>query len=163
MWENAYLEHQKPKSFQGPQAGPGPWLQFARFNRMTPLCYVGKFRPQNLGPPLDQILDPHLCIQDIAPLLHFAVADLGGHPRNVPSPMGQNFLKLMWFFGNFCQNHMLAPPPRGLAPPPTGNPGSAPALDYGLADASGGTKHSHLPWSNFIHFHAVLPTKLSKS
>ena len=27
---------------------------------MTPLRYVGNFRPQNLGSPLDQILDPHL-------------------------------------------------------------------------------------------------------
>ena len=40
--------------------GPGPWLQNARFACATPLRYVGNFRPEKLGPPLDQILDPHL-------------------------------------------------------------------------------------------------------
>ena len=45
------FEHQKPKSFQGPLAGPGPQPQNARFTRATPLRYVGNFRPQKLGPP----------------------------------------------------------------------------------------------------------------
>ena len=48
-------------------------------------------------------------------------ADLGGPPT------AQNVLNFMQFFHKFMQNHMLAPP-GGLAPPPTGNPGSAP--DY---------------------------------
>ena len=40
--------------------GPGPRPQITRFARATPLCYIGNFRPYKLGPPLDQILDPHL-------------------------------------------------------------------------------------------------------
>ena len=50
MWE-CIFEHQNPKSFQGPLAGPGPRPQNARFARSTPLRYVGNFRPQKLGPP----------------------------------------------------------------------------------------------------------------
>ena len=34
-------------------------LQIAHFTHATPLRYVSNFRPQHLGPPLDQILDPH--------------------------------------------------------------------------------------------------------
>ena len=51
MWE-CIFEHHKPKSFQGPLKGPGPRPQNAHFARATPLCYVGNFRPQKLGPPL---------------------------------------------------------------------------------------------------------------
>ena len=41
-------------------------------------------------------------------------------------PTAQNFLNFMQFFGKFWQNRRLAPLPGGLAPPRTGNPGSAP-------------------------------------
>ena len=50
-----------------------------------------------------------------------SVADLGGRPP----PTVQNFLDFMQFFGNF-DKIVCWRPPRGLAPPPTGNPGSAP-------------------------------------
>ena len=43
-------------------------------------------------------------------------------PRGAPTD--QNFLNFMQFFGKIC---MLAPSPGGLALPPTGIPGSAPA------------------------------------
>ena len=57
----------------------------------------------------------------------FAVADLdGAHPVCAP-PTTQNFLDFMQFFGNF-DKIVCWRPPRGSAPPPTGNPGSAPGL-----------------------------------
>ena len=49
-----------------------------------------------------------------------------GRPRRVP-PYGPKFSQFHPVFHKIWQNHMLPPPPRGLAPPPTGNPGSAPA------------------------------------
>ena len=39
--------------------------------------------------------------------------------------MDQNFLNFMQFFGNFGKI-VCWQPPGGLAPPPMGNPGSAP-------------------------------------
>ena len=39
---------------------------------------------------------------------------------------GGNFPNFMQFFGKIWQICMLTPPPEGLAPPPTSNPGSAP-------------------------------------
>ena len=42
--------------------------------------------------------------------------------------MAQKFLNFMQFFGKFGKI-ICWHPPGGLAPPPTGNPGSAPALD----------------------------------
>ena len=51
------------------------------------------------------------------------MADLGGAP-----PYGPNFSQFYAVFRKMWQNHMLAPP-GGLAPPPTGNPGSAPGMD----------------------------------
>ena len=40
-----------------------------------------------------------------------------------------NISDTILYSGGFSgQNHMLVPPPGGLAPPPTGNPGPAPAL-----------------------------------
>ena len=42
-----------------------------------------------------------------------------------PPPPAQNFLNFMQFFGNFGKI-VCWWPPGGLAPPPTGNPGSAP-------------------------------------
>ena len=44
----------------------------------------------------------------------------------MPPPMAQNFLNFMQSFTNFGKIICWRPPPRGLAPPPTGNPGSAP-------------------------------------
>ena len=38
----------------------------------------------------------------------------------------QNFLNFMQFFAKFGKIICWRPPPGGLAPPPTGNPGSAP-------------------------------------
>ena len=45
----------------------------------------------------------------------------GGRP-----PTAQNFLDFMQFLGKFDKIVCWRPPPRGSAPPPTGNPGSAP-------------------------------------
>ena len=57
--------------------------------------------------------------------------DLGGvHPARAP-PMVQNFLDFMQFFGKF-DKIVCWHPPRGLAPPPTGNPGSAPRGGGGM-------------------------------
>ena len=43
---------EKPKSFQGPKAGPGPQPIKAHFIRMTPLHSVSDFVPQKyVGPP----------------------------------------------------------------------------------------------------------------
>ena len=64
-------------------------------------------------------------IDDNVPL--FAVADLRGHPRHAP-PTAQNFLNFMQFYWKIWLNCILAPPPRGSAPPPTATPGSAPDL-----------------------------------
>ena len=48
----------------------------------------------------------------------------GAHP---PPPHGPKFSRFHAVFWKIWQNCMLAPPPpRGLAHPPTGNPGSAP-------------------------------------
>ena len=45
------------------------------------------------------------------------------------TPTAQNSSQSHAVFRKFWQNHMLAlPPTRGLAPSPTGNPGSAPGL-----------------------------------
>ena len=41
--------------------------------------------------------------------------------------MAQNCLNFMQFFRKFWQNRMLVPP-KALAPPPTGNPGSTPEV-----------------------------------
>ena len=59
---------------------------------------------------------------------HRLLEPSGGSKGALPArpPPAQNFLNFMHFFGNFGQICMLAPPPGGLAPPPTGNPGSAP-------------------------------------
>ena len=55
------------------------------------------------------------------------MADLGG-PGARP-PTAQNFLDFMQLFGNFDKIVCWRPPPpRGSAPSPTGNPGSAPAV-----------------------------------
>ena len=61
---------------------------------------------------------------DNVPLL--VVADLRGAPPARPPPMAQNFLNFMQFYWKIWLNRMLTPPPRGSAPPPTGNTGSAP-------------------------------------
>ena len=53
------------------------------------------------------------------------MADLGGRTRRAP-PYDPKFSQFHAVFHKIWQNHMLAPLPGGLAPPPTGNPGSAP-------------------------------------
>ena len=60
MCENAYLSIKNPKASRALKQALDPWPQIARFTRATLLRYVGNFRSQDLGPPLDQILDPHL-------------------------------------------------------------------------------------------------------
>ena len=54
----------------------------------------------------------------------------GGSEGGAPGapPYGPKICNFMQFFGKFWQNRRLALPPGGLAPPPTGNPGFAPAL-----------------------------------
>ena len=52
MWENAYIEHWKPKSFQDYYACHGPQLQIAGFTHATPLHHLSTFRPRKLGSPL---------------------------------------------------------------------------------------------------------------
>ena len=49
----------------------------------------------------------------------------GGAPLPLPD---QNFLNFMQFFGKIWQICLLAPPPGGLAPHPTRNPRSVPAM-----------------------------------
>ena len=62
-------------------------------------------------------------------LIEFSVADLGGlHPASPPPrPQGPKFSQFHAVFCKIWQNHMFAPP-GGLAPPPMGNPGSAPGF-----------------------------------
>ena len=43
--------NEKPKSFQGPKAGPGPWLIQAHFVCATLLHPVGKTSMKNFFPP----------------------------------------------------------------------------------------------------------------
>ena len=52
-----------------------------------------------------------------------------GRLRRAPPPTAQNFLDFMQFFGKF-DKIVCWRPPRGSAPPPTGNPGSAPGGVY---------------------------------
>ena len=60
---------------------------------------------------------------------HSATLTSGGSKGGVPArapPTDQNFLDFMQFFGKF-DKIVCWRPPRWLAPPPMGNPGSAPA------------------------------------
>ena len=54
------FSNEKPKSFQGPKGGPGPWPIRAHFVCMTLLYRVGKNWTKKFGAPLNQILDPPL-------------------------------------------------------------------------------------------------------
>ena len=55
----------------------------------------------------------------------YSVADLRGDESSAcVAPTAQHFLN----FWKIWQNHMLAPFPGMLPPPPTGNPGSTPAI-----------------------------------
>ena len=55
------------------------------------------------------------------------MADLrDGAPPVCASPYGPKFSQFHVVLWNIWQNCRLAPPPGGLVPPPTGNPGSAP-------------------------------------
>ena len=68
----------------------------------------------------------------VSGLIVFTVADLGGASGAHP-PMAEKFSQFPAVFRKIWQNHMLAPP-GGLAPPPTGNPGSAPGLHHNLIE-----------------------------
>ena len=56
------------------------------------------------------------------------VADLGDAPGAPPSPRSKIFSISCSFSQNLAKIYMLALPPPTLAPPPTGNPGSAPEI-----------------------------------
>ena len=43
-WRESIFSDEKPKSFQDPMAGPGPWPIMAHFVCAIPLCRVGKIR-----------------------------------------------------------------------------------------------------------------------
>ena len=51
-WRERIFSNEKPKSFQGPKAGPGPQPIRAHFICTTPLHGVGKNRPKKFGAPL---------------------------------------------------------------------------------------------------------------
>ena len=55
----------------------------------------------------------------------------GALPSREPPPTDQNFLNFMHFFDKFGKFVCWRPPPGGLAPPPMGNPESAPGLENG--------------------------------
>ena len=60
-------------------------------------------------------------------LMHLGSGRSRGRPR-CASPYGPKISQFHAVFRKIWQNHMLAPPQGGgLAPPPMGNPGSAPA------------------------------------
>ena len=67
--------------------------------------------------------------RNLEPRLLNTVADIRGAPREraPPPPTAQNVLNSMHFFGKFGNIIYWCTPP-GLAPPPTGNSGSAPAI-----------------------------------
>ena len=47
----------------------------------------------------------------------------------LPPPLDSpNYFNFMQFWGKIWQNRMLLPPPRRVAPPPQGNPGTATAI-----------------------------------
>ena len=63
-------------------------------------------------------------------VFHYAVADpRGGHARRPPPSTDQNFLNFMQFLGKSGKFVWLAPPP-------TGNPGSAPVMINNYLDYS---------------------------
>ena len=55
MCENAYLSIKNPKASRAHKRALDPSRRL-----LTLLRYISNFQPQKLGPPLDQILDPHL-------------------------------------------------------------------------------------------------------
>ena len=65
MCENAYLSIKNPKASRALKRALDPSRRMLTSLAATPLRYVGNFRPQKLGPPLDQILDPHLLYTSI--------------------------------------------------------------------------------------------------
>ena len=60
---------------------------------------------------------------------YFTVAGLRG-ALPARAPPAQNVCNFMQFFGKCWQYRRFAPLSGGLAPPPTGNPGSAPVLRF---------------------------------
>ena len=59
MWENAYLSIKNQTASRAFKQALDPDCRLLT-SLTTLLCYIGKFQPQKLGSPLDQILDPHL-------------------------------------------------------------------------------------------------------
>ena len=60
MCENAYLSIKNPKASRALKRALDPGRRMLASLARLRFGYVGNFRPQKLGPPLDQILDPHL-------------------------------------------------------------------------------------------------------
>ena len=73
-----------------------------------------------------------------------AVADLGGAPSGTPPAHGPKFSQFHAVFRKIWQNHMLVPPWR-VGAPPTGNPGSAPAMDRGHTFLTSWSRQCHRP------------------
>ena len=61
--------------------------------------------------------------------VQYPVADLGGVPP-VCAPLRPKLFSISCSFSQNLAKLYVGTPPRGLAPPPTGNPGSAPGIDY---------------------------------
>ena len=59
-WREYIFSNEKPKSFQGPKAGPKPQPIRTHFIHTTLLHRVGKNQPKKIGAPLNRILDPPL-------------------------------------------------------------------------------------------------------
>ena len=74
--------------------------------------------------PWQKISSEQFCIDK---LMHFAYRIITSGDPFPPPPNDQNFLNFMQFLGKSGKFVCWRPCPGGLAPPPTGNPGSAPA------------------------------------
>ena len=107
--------------------GPGPLPQIACFACVTPLRYIGNFRPQSLGHPLDQILDPHLgCVTQKQSVGHFwrshiNWADDSGRSRKfeteAPGVWAENLLFEKIFAENCTKMKEVGPRGASLASP----------------------------------------------
>ena len=79
--------------------------------------------------PFGQIQDQQKCVKmrQLRCQYYQSSGGFTGAPRRAPSPHGPKFSQFHAVFRKIWQNRVLAPPRGGLALPPMGNPGSAPA------------------------------------